>query len=80
MFQTKVVQKSKHILCTITFFRKLCRLWDNVERYGTGGQNTDEKNNTVHGFACWINKATNTHSEYRILIAFARQQWLRDRA
>jgi hypothetical protein len=26
--------------------------------------------------ACWIIKATDTHSEYVILIAFPRQQWL----
>ena len=26
--------------------------------------------------ACWIPKATNTHSEYVILIAFPLQQWL----
>ena len=31
-------------------------------------------------FACWITKATNTKSEYVILIAFRRQQWLRERA
>jgi hypothetical protein len=31
-------------------------------------------------FACWITKATDTHSEYVILIAFPRQQWLRERA
>jgi hypothetical protein len=30
--------------------------------------------------ACWITKATDTHSEYVILTAFARQQWLRERA
>ena len=30
--------------------------------------------------ACWIPKATDTHSEYVILIAFPRQQWLRERA
>jgi hypothetical protein len=30
--------------------------------------------------ACWITKATDTHSEYVILIAFRRQQWLRERA
>ena len=29
---------------------------------------------------CWITKATDTHSEYVIIIAFARQQWLHDRA
>jgi hypothetical protein len=30
--------------------------------------------------ACWIPKATNTHSEYVILIAFPLQQWLNGRA
>jgi hypothetical protein len=29
---------------------------------------------------CWIPKATNTHSEYVIRVAFPRQQWLRERA
>ena len=31
-------------------------------------------------FTCWIPKATNIHSEYIILIAFARQQLLQERA
>ena len=30
--------------------------------------------------ACWIPKATGTHSECQILIAFPRQHWLRERA
>jgi hypothetical protein len=30
--------------------------------------------------ACWIPKATNTHSEYVILIAFSLAQWLHERA
>jgi hypothetical protein len=30
--------------------------------------------------ACWIPKATNTHSEYVILVAFPLQQWLHERA
>jgi len=30
--------------------------------------------------ACWIAKATNTHSQYVILTAVALQQWLRERA
>jgi hypothetical protein len=30
-------------------------------------------------FACWISKATDTHSEYVIFIAFPQQQWLRER-
>jgi hypothetical protein len=27
-------------------------------------------------FACWITKATDTHSDYVILIAFIRKKWL----
>jgi hypothetical protein len=30
--------------------------------------------------ACWITKATNTLSEYVILIAFPLQQWLKEGA
>ena len=29
--------------------------------------------------ACWITKATDTHSEYVIIIAFPVQHWLRER-
>jgi hypothetical protein len=31
-------------------------------------------------FACLVTNAIYAHSEYVILIAFARQQWLRERA
>jgi hypothetical protein len=81
MFQTKVVQKSKtHILCSITFFRKSCRLWDNVEKYGTARQATNVNIIRRMRFACWITKATDTHSQYLILIGFPHQHWLRERA
>jgi len=30
--------------------------------------------------ACWTPKATDTYSEYVILIAFLLQQWLRERS
>jgi len=30
-------------------------------------------------FACRINEATDMHSEYVILVAFPRQQWIRER-
>jgi len=31
MFQTKVLEKIKtQVLCSVTFFRKSCRLWENV--------------------------------------------------
>ena len=43
MFETKVVEKIKiHILCSITFFRKSCRLGDNVEKYGGAREATDD--------------------------------------
>ena len=42
-FQTKVVEQIKsHFLYSVTFFRKLRRLWDNVEIYIRTGEATDE--------------------------------------
>jgi len=47
MFQTEAAEKTKrYIFCSKTFFRKSCRLWDNVEKYCTAGQPTDD--NTAH--------------------------------
>jgi hypothetical protein len=63
-------QNQTHIFCSITFIRKSCRLWDNVEKYGTAGQAADENITRHMRFACWINKARNTHSECVIVIAF----------
>jgi hypothetical protein len=60
--------------------RKSCRLRDNVEKYGTAGQATADNIIRRMRCACWITKATDTHSEYVIFIAFARQQWLGERA
>jgi hypothetical protein len=51
-----------------------------VEKYGTARQATDDNIIRRMHFACWIAKATDIHSEYVIFIAFARQQWLRERA
>ena len=36
--------------------------------------------NVVHALSGWLTKATDTHAEYVILISFALQQWLRERA
>jgi hypothetical protein len=75
MFQTKVVEKIKaHILCSITFF-------DIYAIYGIMWKNIVEPGRpqmTVWRMciACWIPKATNTHFECVILIAFPLQQWL----
>ena len=41
-FKQKLQKIKIHILCSITLFRKLCRLLANIEKYG----------------ACWISKET----------------------
>jgi hypothetical protein len=51
-----------------------------VEKYGTARQATDDNIIRRMRFACWITKATDTHSEHVILTAFPRQQLLRERA
>jgi hypothetical protein len=60
------------------FFRKSCPLGDNVEKYDTARQATDDNILRRMRTACWITKATNTHSEYVILIVFPQKQWLRE--
>jgi hypothetical protein len=77
----KVVKKIKtHILFPVLFSQKLCSLLDNVEKYGTARQATDDNTIRRMRFACWVTKATDTHSRCVTLIAFPRQQWLRERA
>ena len=75
-FIDKFVGKMKtYILCSkfLFFFRKLCLLWDGVEKYGRGREATDDNKAWHMHFACWTTKATNTHSEYVILIAIYSQ-------
>ena len=49
MFQTKFVEKIKtHTVCPITVFRKLCHLWDNLEKYCGAGQATDDNTARAH--------------------------------
>jgi hypothetical protein len=49
-----------------------------VEKYGTARRTTDDSIIQRMCIPCWITKATDTHSEYVILIAFLRQHWLRE--
>jgi len=81
MFQTNVPQKIKtHILCSAIFFvRKSGRLRDNVEKYDRVGEATDDYIIGCMPIAWRIIKATNTYSEYVILIAFPRQPCLHER-
>jgi hypothetical protein len=82
MLQTSVVEKIiPHFLCLVVFFSpKSCRLWDNVEKYGTARQTKDFKIIWRMPVACWITKATDTHWEHVILIAFPQQKWVCERA
>jgi hypothetical protein len=59
-----------------TLFQKSCLLWENVEKYGTAGQPTDDH------YACALHAGyvgphidTHTHSEYVMLIALPLQHW-----
>jgi hypothetical protein len=51
-----------------------------VEKHGTARQTTADNIIWRMRFACWITKAADTHSEYVMLTAFPRQQYLRERA
>jgi hypothetical protein len=75
--QTKFVEKIKiHTLCSVTssfpYFVPF------VRKYCTAGQATDDKIIRRVLVVCWITKATDTNSEYVIIIAFPWQQWLRE--
>ena len=61
-FQKKVGKGTTHILASITSCRKYFRLWDNVEKCGIARQATDDNVAWGMSFACWVPKATNTHT------------------
>jgi len=72
IFQTKVVEKIKtciYISCSIIFFRKLCRLWENVKKYGIARQVTDDNNSTVHAH-CMLDNKEHRHSLRISLLLF----------
>jgi hypothetical protein len=66
MFQTKVVEKIKtHNLCSIIFFsenRTVYEMWKNTTEPGRPQMTT-----WCMRIACWITRATNTHSQYVVL-------------
>jgi hypothetical protein len=47
----------------MTFFRKSYHLCNNVEKQGEARQATDDNIIQCMRYACWITKATDTHSE-----------------
>ena len=50
------------------------------KKYGRAGQATGDNIIRRMLFAFYITKTTSSHSEYVILIAFLRQEWLREKA
>ena len=79
----KVLWKIKtHSLRSITFFffLKVVPFMRKCEKYGTPRQAADGNMKWNMRIACWLIKATDTHSEFVIIIAFPRQQRLRERA
>jgi len=66
-FSNKSCRKSQtHFIFNVLFSRKSCHLWDD----GKARQATDNNIIWQMCFVCWINKATDTHSDYVILIVF----------
>ena len=76
----KFVDKSKTHFMFNNFFLKPCALWDNVETRGTARKATDDIVIWRMRFACWINKATGTHTTYVTMTAFPRQQQIGEHA
>jgi hypothetical protein len=57
----------------VPFMRQCGKIWQT-------GQATYDNIIRRMRFACWINKATETHLEYVMLFGFPRQNGLRERA
>jgi hypothetical protein len=80
MFQNKVVEEIKtRILCSITFFPENHAVYEITWKYFV---EPDRSQMTIWRMriACWIPKATRTHSPNVILSAFPLQQWLQERS
>jgi hypothetical protein len=58
------------------FFPKIVLLIGNVEKYGTARQVAGDNIIQRMRIACWITKATDTHSEYVIRMAIPWQEFL----
>jgi len=69
MFHIKCEEKIlTYILSSIIFVLKLCHLRDNVENYGRAGLVTEEDTTLPMRCACWLNRATDSHSEFVIML------------
>jgi len=77
IFRTKFVHKIKsHILRSITYFRNVYE----IKRVRILQPDRPQKTVRRMRIACWIPKATDTRSEYVILVSYTRHQRLHERA
>jgi len=68
-------------MSTNFFSPKNCAVYETVwKKYGRDEQATDDNLIWHMHFACWLPKATDTHSESVIFNAFIWQQWLQEPA
>ena len=78
-FRQKLYRISKQTFCVQWLFsenRAVYKImWKNIVEWGRPQMTVWR----MH-IACWIPKATNTHLQYVILIAFPLQNWLHERA
>ena len=72
--------QNTHFVYNNFFHKNRPVLRDNVGKYSSAGQATDDNIIWRMRIACWVTTATDTHSEYLILVAFPWQQWLGERA
>jgi hypothetical protein len=72
-------QNTHFIFNKVFFFFKSCRLCDNVQKYCTAGQASDDNIIRRMRIACRIPVYKHTDSEYVILLAFPQQQYLHER-
>ena len=67
--------QNTHFICSIFFI-----FWDAIMRKNVVEPDRSQMAIWRMRIECWIIKATNTHSDYLILIAFPQQQWSYERA
>jgi len=78
VFQTKGVEKIKtHILCSINFFVENLTVYE-ILRKNIVEPHRPQMTIRQMQFACWVTKATNTHSECVILVNFSLKQYLHE--
>jgi hypothetical protein len=75
MLQATVAETIEtHFSCSVTFLKN--RAFDKIRWKNTVHPDRPQMTRQCMRIACWITKATNTHSEYVIIIVFPLLQWL----